>query len=203
MGMLKKGAFVTFGDKKDKKYGRITAVDESAKTYDIRDADDTIVSGVAEAEVKASYAARVSMRSGSNFREVAENVVAMSIYNPLIAGRSVTGPENISFAIADTVHEFLLKPATSGWAEFLSETVLKEEDAEKGFATSDFTDPFRKLPFVAVLQQLTQKMIFKKQFSHGIMHNLIGGYVSMAVSNFADRMFQGVDEKRDNTYRYP
>ena len=65
---------------------------------------------------------------------------------------------------------------------------------------TDFTDPLRKLPFVFALQQLTQKLFFKKPLSYGAFHNLIGGYASMGVTNVADRMFRA---EKDKKYAYP
>ena len=123
-----------------------------------------------------------------------------SAYNPLVAGRSVTGPENVSFAIAEVVHEFLLKAVTSNFADMLlPPTLTSSEVKEAWLQSADFTEPLRKIPFVFGLQQLVQKFLFKKPLNHGIMHNLLGGYASMVVSNAADRMYYSGETK----YQYP
>ena len=100
---------------------------------------------------------------------------------------------------AEIVHEYLLKGYASSWLDMLAQPVI-ETEADSFMQSSDFTDPLRKLPFVFVLQQLAQKLLYKKPFSFGAMHNLLGGYTALTVSNVGDRMFFA---EKDKPYRYP
>jgi len=193
--VVKAGQYVTFGS--DKKYGRVVSVDNSAGTAVVNDGV-TDTSGVQQSTIEESTMARIAVKAKPNFREVVENVVAMSIYNPLVAGKGITSPENISFALADAVHEFLLKGVSASFFEMLDATTL-DADIDSWFKGSDFTDAFRKIIFVFALTQLSQKLIYKKPMGHAMMHNLLGGYASLVVSNWADRMYFSSEA----TYSYP
>ena len=189
--------YVSFGD--DHKYGRVTALDNDKNTATLIDADGKTQTE-AYGKIQQSVAARLRMKAQPNAIEMAENVVFMTLYNKAVAGRSVTSAENVSFLIAEILHEFLLKGTLSNWFDFMKEPVL-EKDADSFFQTSDFVqDPARRLPVIFVLQQLIQKLMYKKQFSHGAMHNLLGGWAALSVSNVADRMFNAEKGKK---YRYP
>ena len=189
--------YVTYGD--DKKYGKVRTVDAGGGTVVVVDTAGKDQS-VSIDTVKLSRMARIVVKAAPNFREVVENVAFMSAYNPLIAGKGILSNENVSFLIAEIIHEFVLKGIFASFIDMLGDTTLTSaEDKEAWFQTADFTDAARKIPFVFGLTQLTQKFLFKKPLNHAIMHNLLGGFSSMVVSNVADRMYYSEEDK----YSYP
>ena len=182
--------YVTFGDKEE--YGVVKLVEKTQVTVvDKNGNEQTVAAGL----VKPSTFARITIKAMPNIKELAENVAFMSAYNGAIAGRRIMGPENVSFLVAELIHEFLLKGTLASYFDFLAETHLNE-DANSFFQMSDFTDPLRKLPFVFALTQLAQKFLYKKPLSHGAFHNILGGYSSMGMSNVADRMFTAEKGKK-------
>ena len=189
--------FVIFSEGGKKIYGRVKSV--SGDKYVITDSSGKEHSAIPQSDVEVSAMARMRMNAAPNTAELAENVAAMSLYNKFIAGRNFMGAENVSFLVAEIVHEYFLKGYVSGWFDMLKAPSL-EKDQDSFIQSDDFTDPLRKLPFLFVLQQLTQKLFYKKNFSHGAMHNLLGGYSALAVSNVADRMITADKTKK---YRYP
>ncbi len=185
-----------FKEGKEEKYGRVTKMEGGTATIT---AVDGTSHSIAEANVSASTMANLRMNAQPNTIEIVENTVAMSLYNKFVAGRTFMGPENVSFLVAEILHEYLLKGYVSSWADMLAAPTIKK-DADSFMQSDDFTDPLRKLPFVFVIQQILQKMIYKKPFSFGAMHNLLGGYSALAVSNVGDRLFFS---EKDKEYRYP
>ena len=194
--MVAVGDYVLFKENKEEKYGRVTKVEGGNMT--ITGADEKPHT-IAEADVSGSTMARLSMNAGPNSLEIVENSVAMAIYNKFIAGRTFMGPENVSFLVAEILHEYLLKGYVATWADMLVAPSIKT-DASGFMQSDDFTDPLRKLPFVFALQQIFQNLFYKKPLSFGAMHNLLGGYSALAVSNVADRMFTN---EKGKEYRYP
>ena len=188
--------FVTFKEGGKSYYGRVKSV--SGEDYTVVDIDGKEKS-VKAADLEVSTMARMRMNAAPNTIEMLENVAAMSLYNKMIAGRNFTGPEQVSFLVAELVHEYILKGYVSGWFDMLKAPSL-ETDQDSFIQSDDFTDPLRKLPFLFVLQQLTQKIFYKKNFSHGAMHNLLGGYSALTVSNVADRLIRADKTKE---FRYP
>ena len=192
---IKVNDYVVFGDKKS--YGKVKAI--SGQTVTIVDSSGNDQTAQLNT-VEQSSMARIVIKAMPNMREAAENVIAMSAYNSFVGKRSLTSVENTSFLIASLVHEFFLKGFAASYFDILGDVTLdKKEDREAFFQSADFTEPVKRLPFIFGLTQLVQKLVFKKPLNHGAMHNLLGGYASMAVTNFADRkFFQGED-----VYSYP
>ena len=190
------GDFVTFTESGKSFYGRVKSV--SGEDYTVVDIDGKEKS-VKAADLEVSTMARMRMNASPNTIEMLENVTAMALYNKMIAGRNLMGPEQVSFLVAEIVHEYILKGYVSGWFDMLKAPSLKK-DQDSFIQSDDFTDPLRKLPFLFVLQQLTQKLLYKKNFSHGVFHNIMGGYSALAVSNVADRLITADKTKK---YRYP
>ena len=189
--------YVIFGEQKA--YGVVQSVNTNKSEATIVGADGKQVSGVAFKEIEKSAGARMSIKAMGNGVEILENTALMALYNGVIAGRSVMGAENVSFLSAELVHEFGLKGMLANWFDMLSEPII-DKDATAIFKGTDFTDPLRKLPFVFAIQQLTQKFLYKKPLNHSAMHNLLGGYSAMTITNAADRMFRA---DKDKKYAYP
>ena len=188
--------YVTFGV--ENQYGKIKGIDVTSATATIVDSSAKEHKGIALGTIKLSRMARISIKAGPNLREVVENVVLMSAYNPLVGGRAIMGAENMSFLVAEIIHEFLTKGLAASFMDMLDSTTLSSaDDKEAYFQTADFTDAARKIPFVFALTQLTQKFLFKKPLGHGMLHNLLGGYSAMVVSNFGDRMYYSDEPKYD------
>ena len=190
--------FVTFNEGGKKIYGRVKSVSGDNK-YVITDSSGTDHSNIQQSDVEVSAMARIRMNATPNTIEILENVTAMSLYKKMVAGRNLMGPEQVSFLVAEIAHEFLLKGYVGGFFDMLKAPSLAT-DQDSFIQQDDFTDPLRKLPFLFVLQQLTQKLFFKKNFSHGAFHNIMGGYSALAVSNVADRLMTADKTKK---YRYP
>ena len=181
----KKNDYVTYNAAGD--YGVIKSVDGSAKTAVVKDKHGAEQTDIAFADITQSAMARMTLKAGPNVIELLENIAGVTLYNVLMK-RGYAGPENLSFALSDALYEFLLKPFVADWIDMSRSPVL-EENQDAFIQTSDFTEPIRKLPQLVVLQQILQKVIWKKNFGHGIMHNIAGGYAGLTVTNIADRMF--------------
>ena len=190
-------------------YGQINSFTGSSgsETYVIQDYESdegTTVSGTISAKftgLKHSQWARMKMRAKPNFRELAENVAFSSVYHPLIAKNQLFGPENVSFLIADALHEYVTKGLSEQMLDMLKPTALTK-DSDAFFLMSDITDAMRKIPFVVILQQTVQKLMYKKQWGHQFLSNFLGGASVLYVSNVSDRMFMA-DSAKNPAYRYP
>jgi hypothetical protein len=144
----------------------------------------------------------MKIRAMPNFREVAENAVASSVYHPLVMKNSIFGAENMSFVLANATHEFLLKGFAESILDMLKPSSLTGEDSSAFFQMADITDGLRKLPFVVALQSVYQKLLFKKPWNHQVMSNIFGGFGILYVSNVGDRMWYA-DEGKTPAYTYP
>ena len=178
-------------------YGVVKSVDPDSSTATVVDKDGADQSDIAYADMKPSAMARMTLKAGPNVIELLENIAGVTLYNVLMK-RGYAGPENLSFALSDAIYEFLAKPFVADWFDMARSPVL-DSDQTAFFQSSDFTEPIRKLPQLVIIQQILQKMVWKKPFAHGIMHNIIAGYSGLAATNIADRMITGDDTKK---FRY-
>jgi len=206
----KKGDFVTFKFLEDpaktketeQKYGKFEKIASGKLSYyDPADTKKLVEIAAAKWEtdsVKKSAWARMRFNAAPNFREAAENSALFIAYSSVLQKNQFMGPENLSFLVASGVHEFVLKGFASGIADMLGPTSITT-DADAMFRMEDFSEPIRRAPFIWAIQQATQKFLFKKQFSHQAVSNLLGGYASMALTNIGDRMYYADSGK----YTYP
>ena len=153
------------------------------------------------ADIANSAMARMSIRAMANVRELAENTILFSMYSSFWQKNSAMGAENVSFFLAELVHEFLTKGFSERFMSFLEPTYI-DKDADSWLKGSDFSDSARKIPFVFGFQQLFQRILFKKSWSHQVMSNLLGGYSSLTLTNIVDRMAMA-DTKKSPQYKYP
>ena len=201
----KKGDYVSWkssaADDAETFYGQVTAVAKN-KDVTIKKADEETAESPAQQsnfhKLAKSAWARMKIRAKPNFRELAENVAFASAYHPLIMKNSIMGAENISFLLADATHEFLLKGFAEQIMDMLKPTSLTK-DGDAFFQMADISDSLRKVPFVVGLQQVFQRILYKKGWGHQIVSNLLGGTGVLYASNVADRMFYSEDGK----YTYP
>ena len=205
----KKGDYVSWeegsGDDKEIKYGKIVATSGSnvhMKYDEEGKKDDPTVNVSNFPKLAKSVYARMKMRAKPNFREVAENIVVASVYHPFVMRNTLFGAENMSFALADFVHEFVIKGFAEQAMDALAPTSLKGDEGSAIIQTADFSDALRKLPFVVGLQHIFQRIMFKKPWNHQVMSNILGGFGILAVPNMGDRMWYN-DESVDPTYTYP
>jgi len=140
------------------------------------------------------------MQAKPNSWEVAENIGVAALYNGLIRKRPMMGSEMMTFALADITHEFLTKQFTNSFADFFKPSELKK-DARAWLQLDDLTDGVAKTPMVTVLQAIMGKVIYKKHFSHDLVHNLLANAAIFTVSNFGDRLWSA-DEKKTPQYKY-
>jgi hypothetical protein len=194
--------------KKDDKvrYGQVVSVADKTITVLASDPAEGEKGGITQAQasfkdIGYSTMARMSMRAMANVRELAENVVVFSMYSSFWKKNSAAGAENMSFLLAELVHEFLTKGFSERFMSFLEPTYLDTE-ADSWIKGSDFSDSARKLPFVFGFQQIFQKMLFRKPWSHQAMSNLLGGYSALTLTNIADRMAVA-DKEKSPQYKYP
>ena len=198
------------GDDKATRYGQISAVTSSNITIEPYDPNDTEIANKGKttskapsvfAELAKSAWARMKMRALPNTREVAENVVASSLYHVFLRKNTLFGAENVSFLLADLTHEFLTKGLAESMMDIFGPSAL-EKDGSDFFQMADITDSLRKLPFVLAFQQVYQNIFFKKHMSHQVMSNLFGDAGILYVSNVADRMWYA-DTTASPNYTYP
>ena len=195
-------------DEKETKYGRFVKFDANKLVY--RDSDDpkkdvTIAAGkFVPTSVKKSLWAKMQMQAKPNAREALENSALFMAYSSIFMKNDFLGAENVSFLVAEGIHEFLLKGMLAGLADMLGPTELKK-DAGEFFKSEDFTEPARRIGFVLALQQISQRMLFKKSWGHQVVSNLLGGYSCMALTNVVDRMWNVDDDAKtpDVPYAYP
>lgn len=78
------------------------------------------------------------------------------------------GPESVSFAIGDSLHELFLKDTIAPFAQMLQSPYIAAATESKSFVNmKDFVnDPLRKLPFTVLWTQIVQRIMFKKPFKH-------------------------------------
>ena len=200
----KQGDYISYEDSDGKVlYGRIKSADEASGTVVItkyKDGKDLASASVTDySKLGHSNWARMKMRAKPNGWEVLENAVVGGIYYPLVAGDKLMDSEYYSFLLADITHEFITKQFAESIADMLLPTTLEGSDATDFFSTSDFSDALRKAPFVIALQQMYQKMVFRKSWGHKFISNSIGDFVILAVSNLADRMWSASEDG----YTYP
>ena len=205
-----KGDFITFSfipdvaksDVVEAKYGKFEALKSGKLSYydpvDTKKLVEVAANKFKSDSVKKSAWARMRFNAAPNFREAAENTALFGAYSTLIKRNQIAGAENLSFAIASGVHEFVLKGFVAQMADMLGPTVIKTE-ADAMFRMEDFSEPIRRAPFIWAIQQGVQKFLFNKQYSHQAVSNLLGGYASMALTNIGDRMWYADAGK----YEYP
>ena len=151
------------------------------------------------AGVKKSSWAKMRMQAGPNFREAAENIALFGAYQGLIRKKQVMGAETVSFAIAEGAYELILKDFISQMMPSLLGPTKLDKNADAFFAMSDFSEPARRIIPLWALTQIVQRFMYKKQWGHEAISNLIGGYGALALSNIGDRMFMQDNGK----YSYP
>ena len=201
MAKYSAGDYVSWKEDETVQYGKVKTVSGDNLTIKRYDEKDDTTGAVSELKDlgKSSYA-RLMMQAKPNSWEVVENVGVAALYNGLVRKRPMMGSEMMTFALGDITHEFLTKPFTNSFADFFKPAELKK-DARSWFELTDLTDAAAKTPFVSILQAIYGKLLFKKQFTHDLIHNLIANAGIFAVSNFGDRMWTA-DEKATPQYRY-
>ena len=203
----KVGDFVSWKDADKVRYGAVTAASQSSitvKPYKKKTdgSEDSGITGAASAlsDLQKSSWARMKFKAKPNMIEVAENAVVASGFHALIMKNKLFGAENMSFLIADTLHEFLTKNMAASMADMFKPYQLTEESGAI-FQTADIWDSAQKLPFVTILQQGIQKFVFRKQLNHQLMSNLLGNAGIFYLSNIGDRMWYG-DDAKTPAYEY-
>lgn len=180
----------------DKRRGRIVGGDASAFQVDIKGEDAPV-----------SLAASALDRSNSTFGNFGGQIKEVLLNSVLFAGiqgirKSDTfgGQRSINFLISDALYELLLKGFVEGALPMIRpDSVVKKEDREKFFASSDFMNGVAKaIPIVAVMQAYGSVMQ-KHGFSQNIGRNILDAAVACSVSNVIDRKFFADKEK---TYSY-
>lgn len=197
------GQYVSFTEGGKTKYGRVISTSDDGanvviKRYDGGSDLSGAVSGIEK--LQSSNLARMAMRLQPNFWELVENTAFSSALHPIM-GNHVFGAENLSFVLADFVHEFLLKGFVEQMIDALGPSTLSGADSNAWFAGADFTDMLRKYPFIVGLQQTFQRFLFRKKWGHQIVSNLCSDAGVLLVSNYADRMFRA--DPKGVGYTYP
>jgi len=190
--------YVSYKDGDELKYGIVTAVGETDFTVTTQ---GKTKKGALEdfKDIESSAWAKMKIRAVPNIVEVLENMVFATGYH-LFRGHRFMGSENMSFLIADLIHEYLTKQLSEGMMDIFIPSIV-DEDADAFFLATDATDALKKGPVVALVQQCVQRFIYGKSWSHNIMSNLLGNTGVMYLSNIADRMIYQ-DEKKVPKYRY-
>jgi hypothetical protein len=202
----KVGDYVSWKEGEEVRYGLITAAKSGAlsvKPYNPKktEADGTKTASASEYKnLQTSSWARMKFSAKPNMIEVAENSAFASAYHTIIAKNRLFGPENLSFMLADSLHEFLTKGLAIKMADMFKPYELSK-DSNDLFQTADIWDSAQKLPFVTGFQAVIQKFVFKRPLNHQLMSNIFGNAGIFYLSNVADRMFYA-DDNKTPSYRY-
>ena len=163
--------------------------------------EDSAAVSVALADLTLSRYAGMRGNIMNNLIEVAENVVIHNGWQTFMYKHKFFGPEGMSFLLADSIHELMLKDVVAPFSQMLQSPYIPATDEKKFFNKTDFVnDPLRKLPFTLLYTQIIQKMMYRKTWGHGFMRNLISQYIALAGTNIIDR---NVRRSKDEAYRYP
>ena len=198
--------YVSWTEEEASRYGQVTAIlgqEITVTAYTPKEGEeDGITKGISAFDkLDSSTWAKVKMTSLPNLWEVGENVVVASMYHAFIKKNKLLGPENMSFLIADLVHEFITKNLAQKLAAVFDSYSLDAKTSGDFFVMTDVYDSLQKVPFVTVLQQAVQNLVFKKPFNHQLLSNILGNAGTFYVSNVGDRMMFS-DVAKTPAYRY-
>lgn len=195
------GNYVKWKDLEDEWVrGIVTAVTDAGLTVKANGA--TATEDILKTAAKLSRYGGIKGEWQNNLIEIAENVAIHSIFQRFMYKNNMMGPESVSFAIGDALHELFLKDTVAPFAQMLQSPYIEAGADSKSIVNmKDFVnDPLRKLPFTILWAQIVQRMMFKKPFKHNFFKNLISQYVALAGTNVIDRQ---VRQKKTESYRYP
>jgi hypothetical protein len=206
----KKGDYVSWkeGTKPDQetRYGKVKKVTSSeyeVETYSPKDEEADGIRKKAKSEfadMQKSNWAKMKFQGKPNMIEVAENAVVASAYHTLLKKNALFGVENMSFLLADSIHEFLTKGLAVKIADMFEPYELTKDSGDI-FQTADIWDSLQKVPFVTGMQQIIQHFGFRRPLNHQIMSNIFGNTGIFYLSNIGDRMWYA-DDNDTPAYRY-